>query len=80
MMFCFVKFPIDFQEALSLTEFELMEVLDVGLAEVTSAIARISEITCPPYQTVRIETLIFSFGGFSLLVVTWDALALAVFD
>lgn len=41
-----------------------MEVLDVSLAEVTSAIARISEITCPPYQTVRIETLIFNFGGF----------------
>ncbi|XP_070664736.1 DNA repair protein RAD51 homolog 2 isoform X1 [Malus domestica] len=40
------------KEALSLTEFELMEVLDVNLAEVTSAIARISEITCPPYQTV----------------------------
>ncbi|XP_048444724.1 DNA repair protein RAD51 homolog 2 isoform X2 [Pyrus x bretschneideri] len=28
------------------------KVLDVNLAEVTSAIARISEITCPPYQTV----------------------------
>ncbi|CAN6556852.1 unnamed protein product [Malus baccata var. baccata] len=40
------------KEALSLTEFELMEVLDVNLAEVTSAIGRISEITCPPYQTV----------------------------
>ncbi|XP_034218738.1 DNA repair protein RAD51 homolog 2 isoform X1 [Prunus dulcis] len=39
------------KEALSLTEFELMEVLDVSLADVTSAIARISEITCPPYQT-----------------------------
>ncbi|XP_008224994.1 PREDICTED: DNA repair protein RAD51 homolog 2 [Prunus mume] len=39
------------KEALSLTEFELMEVLDMSLADVTSAIARISEITCPPYQT-----------------------------
>jgi hypothetical protein len=42
------------QEALSLTEFELMEFLDVGLAEVTSAVAHISEIVCPPYQTVSI--------------------------
>ncbi|XP_004294689.1 PREDICTED: DNA repair protein RAD51 homolog 2 isoform X2 [Fragaria vesca subsp. vesca] len=40
------------KEALSLTEFELMELLDVSMAQVTSAIARISEITCPPYQTV----------------------------
>ncbi|XP_048325289.2 DNA repair protein RAD51 homolog 2 isoform X2 [Ziziphus jujuba] len=28
------------------------ELLDVGLAEVASAVARISEIACPPYQTV----------------------------
>lgn len=41
-----------FQEVLSLTEFELMQLLDVGLAEVASAVARISEIACPPYQTV----------------------------
>ncbi|XP_057953836.1 DNA repair protein RAD51 homolog 2 isoform X3 [Malania oleifera] len=39
------------KDALSLTEFELMELLDVGLAEVTTAVARISEIACPPYQT-----------------------------
>ncbi|KAL8115644.1 hypothetical protein AgCh_022229 [Apium graveolens] len=39
------------KDALSLTEFELMELLDVGLSEVASAIAHISEITCPPYQT-----------------------------
>ncbi|KAH7542563.1 hypothetical protein FEM48_Zijuj02G0087300 [Ziziphus jujuba var. spinosa] len=39
-------------EVLSLTEFELMQLLDVGLAEVASAVARISEIACPPYQTV----------------------------
>ncbi|XP_058205482.1 DNA repair protein RAD51 homolog 2 isoform X1 [Rhododendron vialii] len=39
-------------DVLSLTEFELMEVLDVGLAEVTSAVAQVSEIACPPYQTV----------------------------
>ncbi|GMN24513.1 hypothetical protein TIFTF001_000586 [Ficus carica] len=39
------------QEALALTEFELMQLLDVGMAEVSSALARISEIACPPYQT-----------------------------
>lgn len=40
------------QDALSLTEFELMELLDVGMAEVTSALAHISELVCPPCQTV----------------------------
>ncbi|KAK4255018.1 hypothetical protein QN277_008081 [Acacia crassicarpa] len=39
------------KDALSITEFELMELLDVGLAEVTSAIAHISEVVCPPCQT-----------------------------
>ncbi|XP_058110083.1 DNA repair protein RAD51 homolog 2 isoform X2 [Magnolia sinica] len=39
------------KDALSYTEFELMELLDVGLAEVTSAVAQISEVTCPSYQT-----------------------------
>ncbi|KAF4392416.1 hypothetical protein G4B88_005375 [Cannabis sativa] len=39
------------KEALSLTEFELMQLLDVGMAEVSSALSRISEIACPPYQT-----------------------------
>ncbi|KAK4441136.1 DNA repair protein [Sesamum alatum] len=39
------------KDALSLSEFELMEVLDVGLEEVTRAVAHISEISCPPYQT-----------------------------
>ncbi|KAL3530641.1 hypothetical protein ACH5RR_009963 [Cinchona calisaya] len=39
------------KDALSLTEFELMELLDVGLAEVTTAITHISEIVCPPHQT-----------------------------
>ncbi|KAK2975367.1 hypothetical protein RJ640_012378 [Escallonia rubra] len=38
-------------DALSLTEFELMELLDVNLKEVTSAVAHISEIACPPHQT-----------------------------
>ncbi|WJX69385.1 DNA repair protein RAD51 [Trifolium repens] len=40
------------KDALSLTEFELMELLDVGMAEVTSAMAHISEVVCPPCQTV----------------------------
>ncbi|XP_038901709.1 DNA repair protein RAD51 homolog 2 isoform X2 [Benincasa hispida] len=40
------------KEALSLTEFELIELLDVGLSEVASAVALISEIASPPYQTV----------------------------
>lgn len=39
-------------DALSLSEFELMELLDVGLEEVTRALTHISEISCPPYQTV----------------------------
>ena len=46
------------QDALSLTEFELMELLDVGLVEVKSAIAHISEVVCPPCQTVDIHTLL----------------------
>ncbi|KAM7278771.1 hypothetical protein ACFE04_005905 [Oxalis oulophora] len=41
------------KDALSLTEFELMELLDVGFAEAYSAIARISEITCPQFQTAQ---------------------------
>lgn len=48
-------FP-SFQDVLSLTEFELMELLDVGLSEVAYAVAYISEITCPPYQTVSLLT------------------------
>ncbi|KAL7247659.1 hypothetical protein ACSBR2_002552 [Camellia fascicularis] len=40
-----------FQDVLSLTEFELMELLDVGFAEVTTTVAQVSEIASPPYQT-----------------------------
>ncbi|XVF20179.1 hypothetical protein REPUB_Repub11eG0175700 [Reevesia pubescens] len=40
------------KDALSLTEFELMELLDVGLNDVRSALSQISEIVAPPYQTV----------------------------
>ncbi|XP_052186084.1 DNA repair protein RAD51 homolog 2 isoform X2 [Diospyros lotus] len=40
------------KDVLSLTEFELMELLDVGLAEVTLAVAQVSAIACPPCQTV----------------------------
>ncbi|KAF8397619.1 hypothetical protein HHK36_016539 [Tetracentron sinense] len=39
------------KDALSTTEFELMELLDMGMAEVTSAVAHISESVCPLYQT-----------------------------
>ncbi|KAL7085083.1 hypothetical protein ACP275_14G260700 [Erythranthe tilingii] len=39
------------KDALSRSEFELMELLDVGLEEVTIAVAHISEIACPPNQT-----------------------------
>ncbi|XP_051142388.1 DNA repair protein RAD51 homolog 2 isoform X2 [Andrographis paniculata] len=39
------------KDALSLSEFELMELLDMGLEEVALAVAHISEISCPPYQT-----------------------------
>ncbi|KAI7737164.1 hypothetical protein M8C21_009003 [Ambrosia artemisiifolia] len=41
------------KDALSLTEFELMELLDVGLGQVKLAVALISEITSPRYQTVQ---------------------------
>ncbi|KAF9596962.1 hypothetical protein IFM89_014606, partial [Coptis chinensis] len=41
------------KDALSLTEFELMELLDVELSQITSAISRITEVTCPPYQTAQ---------------------------
>ncbi|XP_019457297.1 PREDICTED: DNA repair protein RAD51 homolog 2 isoform X2 [Lupinus angustifolius] len=39
------------KDALSHTEFELMELLDVGMSEVISAISHISEIVSPPSQT-----------------------------
>lgn len=39
---------------MSLSEFELMELMDVGLEEVMVAVAHISEIACPPYQTVSL--------------------------
>ncbi|XP_031121772.1 DNA repair protein RAD51 homolog 2 isoform X1 [Ipomoea triloba] len=39
------------KDALSLTEFELMELLDLNLSEVISAVGHISEIASPPYQT-----------------------------
>ncbi|CAN1198718.1 DNA repair protein RAD51 homolog 2 [Linum perenne] len=39
------------KDALSLPEFDLMELLDVGLAEVISAVERISEVVSPPCQT-----------------------------
>lgn len=50
-------FSFSFQDALSLTEFELMELLDVGLQEVRSALKHVSQIVSPPYQTVSIHDL-----------------------
>jgi len=35
-----------------MTEFELMELLDVGMKEIRSAISFISEATSPPCQSV----------------------------
>lgn len=37
-----------------MTEFELMELLDVGMKETKSAIKLISEATSPPYQSVKL--------------------------
>ena len=49
----FFFFPhLIFKDALSLTEFELMELLDVGLVEVRSALSQISEDVAPPCHTV----------------------------
>ncbi|MQM16344.1 hypothetical protein Taro_049300, partial [Colocasia esculenta] len=39
------------KDALSMTELDLMALLDVDLGQVKSAVSRISEIVCPPYQT-----------------------------
>lgn len=47
------------QDALSHTDFELMELLDVGKEEVTSAMAHVSEVVCPPCQTVHSSLFLF---------------------
>lgn len=39
-----------------MTEFELMELLGVGLKEVSLAVDHISKMASPPQQTVRIYT------------------------
>ncbi|KAI3995230.1 hypothetical protein MKX01_032032 [Papaver californicum] len=39
------------KDAFSLTEFDLMELLDAGMSDVNLAVTHISEMTCPPYQT-----------------------------
>lgn len=44
-----------------MTELELMELLDVGLAEVTNAVTHISEIVSPPYQTVSASGKFYLF-------------------
>lgn len=61
------------QDALSLTEFELMELLDVGLDDITSAVEHISEIACPPFRTVscpfmfKTLNILFFFNNFLYL-------------
>ncbi|PKU81224.1 DNA repair protein RAD51 like 2 [Dendrobium catenatum] len=39
------------KDALSLPEFDLMTLLGVDMKDVKEAVARISEVACPPYQT-----------------------------
>ncbi|KAH0454909.1 hypothetical protein IEQ34_016833 [Dendrobium chrysotoxum] len=39
------------KDALSLPEFDLMTLLGVDIKDVKEAVARISEVACPPYQT-----------------------------
>ncbi|URE40065.1 DNA repair protein Rad51 [Musa troglodytarum] len=41
------------QDALSLPEFDLVALLGLDLDQVRSAVARISEIACPPCRTIR---------------------------
>ncbi|XP_010414506.1 PREDICTED: DNA repair protein RAD51 homolog 2-like isoform X3 [Camelina sativa] len=41
------------KDALSMPEFELMELIDVGMKETKSAVALISEATSPPCQSAR---------------------------
>ncbi|KAL0670709.1 hypothetical protein Bca4012_033413 [Brassica carinata] len=41
------------KDALSMTEFELMELLDVGMKEIQSAVRLISEAASPPCQSAR---------------------------
>ncbi|MFS7948847.1 putative DNA repair protein RAD51 2 [Helianthus anomalus] len=58
-------------DALSLTEFELMELLDVGLAQVKSALALISEMTSPRYQTVLVYIAQLYVMHYPILSVAW---------
>lgn len=44
-----------------------MELLDVGLEDVAMAVEHISEISCPPYQTVNLWIHIMEFGFDGLL-------------
>ncbi|CAN1226907.1 DNA repair protein RAD51 homolog 2 [Linum grandiflorum] len=55
------------KDALSLPEFDLMELLDVGLAEVISAVESISEAVSPPHQT-QIQVSVLQ-GKVKLLVI-----------
>ncbi|KAL5152205.1 DNA repair protein RAD51 2 [Glycine soja] len=48
-------------DALSHTEFEFMELLDVGKEEVTSAMAHASGIVCPPCQTKLLNLVVILY-------------------
>ncbi|XP_078430250.1 DNA repair (Rad51) family protein isoform X3 [Wolffia australiana] len=60
------------KDALSMTEFELMALLDVDLDEVKSAVSHISAMVCPPPQTalslMEDQVHEFSFGHFPTLL------------
>ncbi|XP_074276210.1 DNA repair protein RAD51 homolog 2 isoform X4 [Silene latifolia] len=65
------------KDALSLTEFELMELLDVGFQDVTSAIASISQMVCPPFETFCLKLALLAslpacYGGLDGSVVYID--------
>ncbi|KAI8013501.1 hypothetical protein LOK49_LG05G01110 [Camellia lanceoleosa] len=65
------------KDVLSLTEFELTELLDVGFAEVTTAVAQVSEIASPPYQTFCMKLSLLAslptkFGGLEGRVIYVD--------
>ena len=45
-----------------MTEFELMELLDVGMKEIQSAVRLISEAASPPCQSVKSSSFLFQFA------------------
>lgn len=55
--------PHSTQDVLSLPEVELMGVLDAGIHTARAAVAHVSEIACPPYQTVPPHLAVPRFRG-----------------